>query len=112
VLEGTFELIFGLCIECTECIFRTWRNIHDIYCLVGHVVVAGRIESIVRIAHYDGTWRKSKSRLRLSPRVSGRVKWIGAMANLFHFYKNHSIWRGGRRKKFIKSFFPKRFVPY
>ena len=56
VLEGTVELICGLCIECTECSFRTWRNIHDIYCLVGHVVVAGRIESIVRIAHYDGTW--------------------------------------------------------
>ena len=42
VLEGTAELICGLCIECTECSFRTWRNIHDIYCLVDHVVVAGR----------------------------------------------------------------------
>ena len=117
VLEGTVELICGLCIECTECSFRTWRNIHDIYSLVGHVVVGGRIDPIgtwrkingqkVVIRNY-GTWRNIKT---TKPRFTGRVKWIGPLANLFHFYKSHSRWRGGRRKNYKKNFFSKK-VPY
>jgi len=69
----------------------TWRKIN------GQKVV---------IRNY-GTWRNIKT---TKPRFTGRVKWIGPLANLFHFYESRSYFPKGVEKNVLYNFFSMIFV--